>query len=335
MYGPNGLTQDVWEPAKLEENWGFIREARTLVKRYGPTTTLFDIFSEGAVSPYQENIPRVQAYTAELWRRYSAAFGLDDVTVSVIGKGRDQEAPDRVRNLIAAIRSTGLPPPRWFGIHPDFDGPRVLAELKAFDATLRALGLDQPLVLGEMSYENASVADAVTEFTRTSERHVLELYEWPQTIEGGPCPNPPYRADAYRTALTGQPPTSSAPLTLAPIPALRASVNTLGRVKLLSASGATVTTLDAGRYRLMVDDRSARAGSISAARVWSDPPRDVSSDGAAGRSTSVSLRRLEVFSGTAPTLHVRARNAYSFADAVASNSTPSGKSGERASSTTA
>ena len=259
LYGPNGRIQDVWDPAKLEENWGFIRNARTLVKQYGPATTLFDIFSEGAMSPYAEDIPRVQAYTAELWRRYASAFGVEDVTISVIGKGRADEASDRVRNLVTAIRSTGLSLPRWFEIHPDFDGPQVLAELNAFDATLRELGLDQPLVLGEMSYENASVAAAVAEFVRTSQRHVIEVYEWPQTIEGGPCPPPPYRADAYRTALTGQAPKPATPLTLAPIPSLRASVATAGQVTLTTSNGTIVTTLDAGRYRILVDDRSTKA----------------------------------------------------------------------------
>ena len=236
LYGPNGRIQDVWDPAKLEENWGLIRNARTLVKQYGPApTTLFDIFSEGAMSPFAEDIPRVQAYTAELWRRYASAFGVEDVTISVIGKGRADEASDRVRNLVTAIRSTGLSLPRWFEIHPDFDGPPVFAELNAFDATLRELGLDQPLVLGEMSYENASVAAAVAEFVRTSQRHVIEVYEWPQTVEGGPCPPPPYRADAYRAALTGQAPKPATPLTLAPIPSLRASVATAGQVTLTTS----------------------------------------------------------------------------------------------------
>ena len=71
----DGLTQDVWDPAKFEENWGFIREARTLIKQHGPTDTRFDIASEFPPSEYQPAfiIDRLQTYMAEMWKRYVGA----------------------------------------------------------------------------------------------------------------------------------------------------------------------------------------------------------------------------------------------------------------------
>jgi len=51
-YGPTGLTADRWDPGKFEENWGFIRDVRTLVKPHGPADTRFDMLSEGPPSPF-------------------------------------------------------------------------------------------------------------------------------------------------------------------------------------------------------------------------------------------------------------------------------------------
>ena len=75
----------VYDPTRLEENWGFVQDVRALVQGSGPPTTTFDLLNEGAPSDDQPGqvIRQRTAYLEELWRRYAATFGVDDVTVSV------------------------------------------------------------------------------------------------------------------------------------------------------------------------------------------------------------------------------------------------------------
>jgi hypothetical protein len=259
-YGPTGLTQDVWDPAKFEENWGFIREARTLIKQHGPTDTRFDIASEFPPSEYQPAfiIDRLQTYMAEMWKRYVGVFGRSDVTISVIGKGRDAEGPMRLGNLVRALTTTGLGMPEWFEIHPDWSSPAVFQELSAFDRALSELGQFQPIVIGEASYENPPVAADIARFVSSSSRPVLEVYQWWQRTEGSQCFPAPYRADAYRAALLGAPPAppTPSPLPLQAVPTLFATVGPRSTIALKTERGARVSALDAGRYRIVVDDRS-------------------------------------------------------------------------------
>ena len=198
-YGPNGLTADRWDPTKFEENWSFVADVHKLVKEFGPDVTHFDFLSEGPASRYMPAfiIDRLQNYIATMWTRYVAAFGKDDVTVSIIGKGRPVDASDRLQHLIDALRATGLGFPSWFEIHPDWTSPDVFNELQAVDDTLRADGLlNQPLVIGESSYENPAVAADIRRFMDSSSRPVAEVFQWWQTTDGGPCASAPYRADA-------------------------------------------------------------------------------------------------------------------------------------------
>ena len=260
-YGPVGLIRDVWEPSKLEENWGFIQAARTLIKQHGPLDTRFDIASEFPPSEYQPTfiVERLHSYMAEMWRRYVTAFGKSDVTISVIGKGRDAEGPMRLRSLVRALSTTGLGMPDWFELHPDWSSPQVFQELMAFDRALTDFGLAQPIVIGEASYENPAVAADIARFMASSPRQVLEVYQWWQRTEGQPCSPAPYRGDAYRAALLGAapaPPTTS-PFPLPAIPTLFANVGPRSTITLKAADGKQVTTLDAGRYRIVVNDRSS------------------------------------------------------------------------------
>ncbi len=264
-YGPNGLTADRWDPTKFEENWGFVADVHKLVKEYGPDATHFDFMSEGPPSQYQPAfiIDRMQNYIATMWTRYVTAFGKDDVTVSIIAKGRPVDASDRLQHLIDALRPTGLGFPDWFEVHPDWTSPEVFNELQAVDDTLRANGLlTQPLVIGESSYENPAVAADIKRFMDSSSRPVSEVYEWWQTTNGGACVSAPYHADAYLTTLTGAPtpPPTPSPLPLIPVPKLIASVSALGKATLKTAPGTVVTTLDAGPYTVIVQDRSRRDG---------------------------------------------------------------------------
>jgi hypothetical protein len=264
-YGPNGLTTDRSDPTKFEENWSFVADVHKLVKQFGPDITHFDFISEGPPSQYQPAfiIDRLQNYIATMWARYVAAFGKDDVTVSIIAKGRPVDASDRLQHLIDALRPTGLGFPDWFEVHPDWTSPEVFNELQAVDDTLRANGLStQPLVIGESSYENPAVAADIRRFMDSSSRPVSEVYEWWQTTVGGPCASAPYRADAYITTLTGAPapPPTPSPLPLVPVPKLIGSLSATGRATLLTASGAVVTNLEAGPYPVVVQDRNKRDG---------------------------------------------------------------------------
>jgi hypothetical protein len=259
QYGPTGLIQDVWEPAKLDENWGFIRNARTLVKQHGPADTRFDIASGFPPSPFQPAfiIDRLKTYMAEMWTRYVAEFGKSDATISVIGNGPETATADRLHNLIEALSLTGVGLPEWFEIYADPGSPSAFLHLTAFDRALSARGLQQPIVIGDAAYESAAVAADIARFISSSPRPVLEVYQsWQAT--NGACFAAPYRGDAYRAALSGAPPAprSPSPLPLAPIPTLSATVGPGSTITLKSAKGGRVTTLDAGRYRIVVDDRS-------------------------------------------------------------------------------
>jgi hypothetical protein len=82
---PVGFPQDVYDPAKFDENWSFIRDVRPLVKRFGPAITRIDLLSEGAPSSYlPASLQRIKDYISEMYRRYVDAFGKSDVTVSAI-----------------------------------------------------------------------------------------------------------------------------------------------------------------------------------------------------------------------------------------------------------
>lgn len=256
---PYGQPQYVYEPAKLEENWSFIRDVRALLKGHGPASIRVDLINEGAPSDYTppEQQPGIRQYIAELYRRYVKAYGNEDVLVSAIAQGD----ASRLRQLVEILLGTGEQLPRSFAVHPSYSGAEALRDLRAADATLDSRGLAQPLVIGEEAYDDGPVAQAIAEFMRTSERPVSEVIEWPLTADR-PCDNisvsAPYRADAYITALTGgaAPPATRNPLPLEPIPTLLGTVGPRSTIALRTKDGKRVKSLDAGRYRIIVEDRS-------------------------------------------------------------------------------
>ena len=233
-----------------------------LVKPYAPADTVFDILSEIPPSQYQPQsiIDRLNDYIRTIWTRYADTFGLGDTVISVIAK--DGQGPDRLQRLIDTLRSTGRGFPADFEFHADWTSPAAYDELEAVNQVLNANGLSQPIVVGETSYENPAVANDIARFEGDSSRRVIEVFEWFETSEGGPCPSPPYRADAYIVALkhTSVPPPTPYPLPLLPVPTLQASVSAAGPPVLRTSSGARVTELDAGTYRIVVTDRNRRAG---------------------------------------------------------------------------
>ncbi len=252
---PNGVVNDIWDPRKLDENWSFIQDTRTLIKRYGPQETWFDPTMEMAPSDYvEQRLPgRLDGYIAEIYRRYVEAFGKDDLIFTVIGKSPEARltTTERMNNLIRILRSTGLDMPPRFGVHTDQSSPTI--GVKAADDALRRNGLEQPLVIGEMVAEGPSSASAardIVNFARSSGRAVpqVHLWWWRSEFEPHECLSPPYRADSYVNAYTGRPPLTT----------LSASVH--GRsVVFRTAYGQAVTALSVGTYRVSVRDASATA----------------------------------------------------------------------------
>lgn len=207
-FGPvwtNNPILRTYDPGKLDENWTFLRYVRALVKRFGPASTRIDLMNEAPQSSADPAADRrVGSYLAEMYRRYVQAFGSEDVSVSAIASRSLADTRARLNNLVAALRSTRLPLPRWFEVHISYQGGQALRDLQVVDATLTADGLAQPLVLSEVGYDDQPVAQAIARFLRTSKRRVLEVIEWPLTADR-PCATisvpPPYTASAYIAAL--------------------------------------------------------------------------------------------------------------------------------------
>jgi hypothetical protein len=254
-----------WDPSKLDENWGLLEDVHKLVAPFAPPIMHYDPIQEGAPSSYQPPalVAQIKSYIATMWTRYATAFGKDDVTVAVIAKAGRADWNDRMENLLETFKSTGLGYPAFFEVHPSWTSPEAYNDLIAADNVLRAYGLTtQPLVVGESSYENAAVAADIARFMRDRSRRISEVYEWWNTIEGGPCASAPYRADAYIAALTDGPvpPATPSPLPLPAPPTLSVTLSRAGVPALYAADGAALTTIEAGTYRLIIRDQSTTAG---------------------------------------------------------------------------
>lgn len=255
QWGPDGLVADTWDPSKFDENWQFIRDTRALIKRYGPAETWFDPASEYAPTDYLDAVlnHRIDNYLAEMYRRYGSAFGKDDLIFFLIAKGSYDALAQEFKHLVRALESTGYGLPSRFGVHPTQASPVDLENLRDADAIMTQLGLDQPLVIGEMLAEgpkSAALAHDVAQFVANSGRLVPEIYLWYSRFASDPvvCVSAPYRADSYIKALTGLPPSST----------LTASVK--GRiVDFRTPYGQKVSALSVGTYRIVINDRSSTA----------------------------------------------------------------------------
>jgi hypothetical protein len=197
---------DNYDPSTFEENWNFLRDARQLARRYGPRSIHIDLINEGMAGPYdsQQAITYSMGYVRKLYTRYVDTFGNADVSVSLVGGSSLADNLGRLQNLIDVLRSTGRPLPHWFELHPSYDAGEALTYLRAADELLTRNGLDQPLILSEVAYNDRAEAAAIATFIRTSSRRVDEVVEWPLQASH-PCKDvsvsPPYRADAYIQAL--------------------------------------------------------------------------------------------------------------------------------------
>jgi hypothetical protein len=255
-WGPNGPTIDRWDPSKFDENWEFIRDTHELIERYGPTEIWFDPASEFAPTDYVDQVlhHRIDQYLTEMYRRYITTFGKDDLVPFVIAKDRFADGmKQEFRHLISDFESAGFGLPTRFGAHPTQESPTDLQDLRDTDAAMRALGLEQPLMIGEALAEgpnSRALATDIAEFARTSGRAVPEIYLWFTRFESRPlhCASAPYRADSYISAFTGSP----VPFTLSAT--VRGS-----RVDFRTPYSQPVTAVTAGQYRVRVIDGSRGA----------------------------------------------------------------------------
>ena len=231
-----------YDPSTFEASWSLIRDTRPLLKQYGPADTRVDLLNEGA--PFINGPDARIDWVGRMYARYVDAFGADDVSVSAA-------TGSSLTGLVQALRSTGKPLPRWFDLHPRYEYTTALDDLRLWDAELTAAGVTQPLVIGEVKYNDADVARAVAEFAKTSHHRVEELMEFPAITPGvgeqTRCVNPPYRIDAYAQALRGALPPST----------LRAVV-ARNRTTFLTPYGRGIQALESGSYTIIVDDNSKK-----------------------------------------------------------------------------
>lgn len=243
-----------YDPAMFDEDWAFVRDVRPLLKRYGPASTRVDLMGEGAPPSWltPAALAADEDWITRMWSNYVDTFGSTDASFSSVGADGPGDTAERLQNLIDALRASGRPLPSWFDVHPAYDYYGTLSTMQGVDALLTRDGLSQPLVIGEEAYNNSLVARAIAQFTATSSRRVLEVMEWPLGADRR-CRNisvsPPYRADAYITALAGAPPSSTLTAAVAP-----------NAITVETPYDEPVTALEAGRYQLMVNDTSLRTG---------------------------------------------------------------------------
>ena len=239
---PIGYPVNYYDPSLFDENWQLIREVHGIVTRYGPPATRFDLLNEGAPSDALATKTQLEAYIARMYSNYVDTFGSRDVTVSSTVGATDQS---RIANLIDTLRSTGRPLPSWFEVHTY--STDILDDLRATDATLTAKGLSQPITLGETFYNDPSASAAVKAFATASVTPARRGTRV-ATRSRQPRPEflvaPPYKADAFITALTGSPPSHT----------LAVAVGPRRTLSLKTPSGEPVTALEAGQYTFSVTD---------------------------------------------------------------------------------
>jgi hypothetical protein len=243
-----------YDPTMFDEDWAFVRDVRPLLKRYGPPSTRVDLMSEGAPPSWLGPVALAQDedWISGMWSNYVDRFGSADASFSSVGADGPYDTADRIQNLIDALRASGQPLPSWFDIHPAYTYDGTLSTLEGVDARLTSDGLSQPLVIGEESYNDSAVARAIARFTTTSTRRVLEVMEWPLRADRQ-CKDmsvsPPYRVDAYISALSGSPQSSTLTATVTP-----------NAITVRTPYHQPVTALEAGQYRIVVSDTSLRTG---------------------------------------------------------------------------
>ena len=161
--GDNNPSSTSFDSSKLDENWRLIQQVRSLAERSGPPSIHIDLMNEAPPNSLDAELAaRVKSYLAEMYERYVEAYGNADVSVSTIASQSPADTRARLRNLIGALRSTGLPLPRWFDVHPSYRNPS--RDLQVVDRLLAERELSQPLILSEVAYNDRHSAEAIARF---------------------------------------------------------------------------------------------------------------------------------------------------------------------------
>jgi hypothetical protein len=194
-----------YQPGNFVENWRFIREARTVVKRYGPSDTRFDLLGEGAPNEtptsYEPRPQQTARYLRRMYSLYVRRYGNRDVTVSAIGSLNPATPTNRVQNLVRILRSSGEPLPRWYDVHVGDNPAGAAYALRQAERQLNAERQPQPLVIGDVGHENPGVAQAIKTFVDRSPRRLEEVTPWyTYTLYGCQVP-PPYSPGVYGRVL--------------------------------------------------------------------------------------------------------------------------------------
>jgi hypothetical protein len=194
-----------YTPDKFAQNWRFIREVRSVVKRHGPRNTRFDLFSEGAPNETPTRYEPVPAqtgqYISRLYRLYVKRYGNRDVTVSAVGSFTAAEETNRLENLIRILRSSGAPLPRWYDLHIGYDPTEAAHALRQAEAVLNRNRQHQPLVIGDLGYDNPQIARAIKRVLRRSARPLEEVSPWYTRVRFGCQVTPPYAPGVYGREL--------------------------------------------------------------------------------------------------------------------------------------
>jgi hypothetical protein len=205
-FGPRGANNPRglgYDPAKFTENWRFIQDVRSLVKRYGPRVSRFDLLNEGAPSSHapKDRVFRVARYVRNVYTHYVRTFGKSDVTVSVIPAKHSPDKGNRLQNLINILRGTGLGQPRWYDLHIGYTPSEAEHALRDSDSVLRRNSLSQPVIVGETAYNDRRIAQVIEKFVNESGRRIVEITPWYLRWTKKCNVDPPYSVGAYRREL--------------------------------------------------------------------------------------------------------------------------------------
>jgi hypothetical protein len=196
----NSPMEPNYDARRFDENWAFLMDVRDVVKSNGPADTRIDLLNEGAPSRHlpKLTIDNMTRYIRQIWDRYGTTYGTSDATVSVIGARTARDRGERLQSLIDLLRSSRFGPPRWFDVHLNYAPAEAAYGLHDALAVLRVNGLDQPVVLGELPYDDPAVADALRPSVRAAGTKVEEVIQWFDRGVGSTCnASPPYRAHRY------------------------------------------------------------------------------------------------------------------------------------------
>ncbi|MER6350220.1 hypothetical protein ACWC10_37875 [Streptomyces sp. NPDC001595] len=177
-----------------EENLAVVRQVRAETVRSG-LPYVIDLLNEGAPADGEDVLLR---YDRTLWQDYRRQFGRADT----VGFSMTVWIAGRVPNLPAVY---GDEPPATLEVHPygqEHDGDEYRQFMDA-DAALDAIGYRQPLIVGEVYYDDREAADNIRRAMLRAERPVryLTQWPWPRTAK---CPAadvaPPVAYGAYAAA---------------------------------------------------------------------------------------------------------------------------------------